>query len=136
LANKSKCPKSKNVKNKKAQSWKKSNLSNEVFSHMPLSFCANIFFHCVERQDGDMLTMEDDFDVELEEASRDKGRRPKVTREKRNEKYGYGGSKRKVKRNDEDAGDLSMFDKHGKGGFKGRKKTQRPGKQRRMQQRR
>jgi Eukaryotic rRNA processing protein EBP2 len=57
-----------------------------------------------------MLTMEDDFDVKLEEASQDKGRRPKITREKRNEKYGYGGSKRKVRQNDEDAGDLSVFD--------------------------
>jgi len=86
-----------------------------------------------------MLTTEDDFDVELEEASRaEKSHRPKMTREKRNEKYGYGGSKKKFKRNDEDAGDLSVFDRRSKGGFKGRKgkKPQRPGKQRRMQQRR
>lgn len=86
-----------------------------------------------------MLTTEDDFDVELEEASRaEKGHRSKLTRERRNEKYGYGGSKKKFKRNDDDAGDLSMFGKRSKGGFKGKggKQPQRPGKQRRMQQRR
>jgi rRNA-processing protein EBP2 len=93
-------------------------------------------YGCVERQNGGMLTTEDDFEVELEEASRaEKGPRPKLTRERRNDKYGYGGSKKKFKRNDDDdAGDLSVFDKRGKGERKG-KKSQRPGKSRRMQRR-
>ena len=95
----------------------------------------------VERQDGNQLTTENDFDVELETASSG-GKRPKITREKRNEKYGFGGNKRKQKRNDDDAGDLSSFDRRGKGGFRGgrggrggkRKGPQRPGKARRMKQ--
>jgi hypothetical protein len=72
------------------------------------------------RAQGTTLTTEDDFDVELEEASHDeKGAHGKMTRDRRNEKYGYGGSKKKFKRNDDDAGDLSVFDKRGKGGRRG-----------------
>lgn len=88
------------------------------------------------------MTTEDDFDVELEDVDTGRHKRPKMSREKRNEKYGYGGSKRSMKRNDDDAGDLSHFDKRGRGGFRGRTKggmgkrgPQRPGKRRRMQQR-
>jgi rRNA-processing protein EBP2 len=95
-----------------------------------------------ERQDGNTLTTEDDFDVELDAAQDGGGKRNKLTREKRNERYGFGGSKRKVKRNDDDAGDLSSFDRRGGRGFGGRGRggkrrggPQRPGKQRRMQQR-
>ena len=96
-----------------------------------------------ERQDGNALTTEDDFDVELEAAQeRGPGKRPKLTREKRNERYGFGGSKRKVKRNDDDVGDLSALDKRRRGGFqnkgkpgKRKGKPQRPGKARRMQKR-
>ena len=96
-----------------------------------------------ERQDGNTLTTEDDFDVELETADVGRGsKRPKTTREKRNEKYGFGGNKRKIKRNDDDAGDLSHFDKRAREGFgrrgrggKRRGGPQRLGKQRRMKQR-
>ena len=97
-----------------------------------------------ERKDGNTLTTEDDFDVELDAAQESGGKRNKLTREKRNERYGFGGSKRNIKRNDDDAGDLSSFDRRGgRGGFGGRGRggkrkggPQRPGKQRRMQQRR
>jgi len=64
-----------------------------------------------------------------------------MNREKRNEKYGFGGNKRQAKRNDDDAGDLSGLDRRSrpagnkKGIPKGGKKKQRPGKQRRMQKR-
>jgi len=99
----------------------------------------------LERQDGgNTLTTEDDFDVELDAAAETGGKRPKITREKRNDRYGFGGSKRKMKRNDEDVGDMSSFDRRGRGGFRGRGRggmkrgggrPQRPGKQRRMQKR-
>lgn len=73
------------------------------------------------------------------EAANPEGKRTKMTRERRNERYGFGGNKRKQKRDDEDAGDLSAFDRRGKGGFRGRggkrKGPQRPGKARRMQHR-
>jgi len=88
------------------------------------------------------LTTEDDFDVELDAAAENRGRQ-KITREKRNERYGFGGSKRKMKRDDQDVGDMSSFDRRGRGGFRGRGRggmksrgrPQRPGKQRRMQKR-
>jgi rRNA-processing protein EBP2 len=96
-----------------------------------------------ERQDGNTLTTEDDFDVELEAAQERGGKQPKMTREKRNDRYGFGGSKRKVKRNDDDVGDLSSFDKRGRGGAHARGRggnrrggPQRPGKQRRLQHKR
>jgi rRNA-processing protein EBP2 len=95
-----------------------------------------------ERQDGNTLTTEDDFDIELDAAQERGPKRPKMTREKRNERYGFGGSKRKTKRNDDDVHDLSSFDKRGRHRFQGkgrggkRKGPQRPGKQRRMQQKR
>lgn len=87
-----------------------------------------------ERQDGDIITAEDDFDVELEAVEDRKGhKRPKMTREKRNERYGFGGSKRKMKRNDDDVGDLSNFSKGTRTGHGGKKKiNKRPGKARRM----
>jgi rRNA-processing protein EBP2 len=95
-----------------------------------------------ERQDGNTLTTEDDFEVELEAAQEGGSRKkPKLSREKRNERYGFGGSKRQVKRNDDDAGDLSALDKRRRGfqskGKPGKRKgkAQRPGKQRRMQKR-
>ena len=51
--------------------------------------------------------------------------------------------KRKMKRNDDDVGDMSSFQRRGRGGFRGRGRggmkrggqPQRPGKQRRMQTR-
>ena len=98
----------------------------------------------LERQDGNTLTTEDDFDVELDAAVEKGGKRHKITREKRNERYGFGGNKRKMKRNDEDVGDMSSFDRRGgRGGFRGQGRgsmkrggrPQRPGKQRRMQNR-
>jgi len=96
-----------------------------------------------KRKDGGTLTTEDNFDVELDAAEGPKaGKRTKLTREKRNDRYGFGGSKRKEKRNDDDVGDMSSFEKRGRGGFRGRggrggKRgggAQRPGKRRRMQQ--
>ena len=90
------------------------------------------------------MTTEDDFDVELDAAAEKGGNRQKITREKRNERYGFGGSKRQMKRDDGDVGDMSSFDRRGRrGGFRGRGRggakrggrPQRPGKQRRMQQR-
>jgi rRNA-processing protein EBP2 len=90
------------------------------------------------------LTTEDDFDVELDAAAEKGGKRQKMTRDKRNERYGFGGSKRNMKRNDADVGDMSSFDRRGgRGGFSGRGRggakrggrPQRPGKQRRMQKR-
>lgn len=66
-----------------------------------------------------------------------------MSREKRNERYGFGGSKWKAKRNDDDAGDLSSLDKRRQRGFRGQNKgskkkggPQRPGKNRRMQMKR
>ena len=96
----------------------------------------------IERQDGNTLTTEDDFDVELDAADDGNGGKRKLTREKRNDRYGFGGSKRKEKRNDDDVNDMSSFDKRGgRGGFRGRGRggkrgggPQRPGKRRRMQQ--
>jgi hypothetical protein len=44
-----------------------------------------------------------------------------MTREKRNERYGFGRSKRHMKRDDGDVGDMSSFDRRGRrGGFRGR----------------
>jgi rRNA-processing protein EBP2 len=74
-----------------------------------------------------------------------------MTREKRNERFGFGGSKRGRKRDDGDVGDLEAFDRRGRGAMRGRgggrggggargrggiRKggPQRPGKQRRMKQ--
>src|SRR2546423_320149 len=99
----------------------------------------------LERQDGTTLTTEDDFDVELDNVANDsrrggRGGKPKISREGRNEKYGFGGNARKRKRDDSDV--WNETGKGGRGGFGGRGRggkkragPQRPGKQRRQQQR-
>jgi hypothetical protein len=70
-----------------------------------------------ERQDGNTLTTEDDFDIELEAAQERGPKRPKIPRKERNEQYGFGGSKRKIEKNNDDVHDLLSFNKKGQGRF-------------------
>jgi rRNA-processing protein EBP2 len=90
-----------------------------------------------------MLTTEEDFDVQLDSVDSGRGdKRSKMTREKRNERYGFGGPKRNNKRNDDDVGETSAFGNRGRGrggrgGLRGGKRKggpQRLGKNRRMHQ--
>lgn len=99
----------------------------------------------LKRKRGGLELDDEEFDVQLEEAlgeqkqaRRDPARaRPKMSRQKRNDKYGFGGKKRYNKSND-----AQTLDDFGgaRGGKKGarpaRKAQQRPGKSRRAAGRR
>jgi rRNA-processing protein EBP2 len=151
--NQFKCKNSKTAKKRNAQHSIKSKSSRKVTSPPPppVPWIERIVWLMEERQDGTTLTTEDDFDVELDNAVNE-GRRggggikSKMTRENRNEKYGFGGNVRKRKRDDGDVWDTGSRGggrgggRGGRGGGRGgrgakRGGPQRPGKQRRQQQR-
>ena len=136
----------------KIKTLKRSNPSPFLYFSFTSKSCPSIDSnaHVLEHQDGNTLTTEDDFDVELDNAASyggEKGAKPKMTRDKRNERYGFGGNKRQAKRNDDDVDDFgSGRGGGGRGGFKGREgrggkgrgngPPHSPGKQRRMQHKR
>ena len=105
----------------------------------------------LKRKRGGLELDDDEFDVQLEEALGERkqarreqaGHRPKMSRQKRNDKYGFGGKKRYNKSNDaqtlDDFGSRGAGKKGGKGGKGARppaRKAQRPGKARRAAGRR
>ncbi|OLL24903.1 putative rRNA-processing protein ebp2 [Neolecta irregularis DAH-3] len=63
------------------------------------------------KRGGEDLTTNDDFDVALDTASKkEEKKRPKVSRKKRDEKFGFGGKKRYSKSNDaKSSGDIDGF---------------------------
>lgn len=97
----------------------------------------------LKRKRGGLELDDDEFDVQLEEALDDQkqartnraGNRPKMSRQKRNDKYGFGGKKRYNKSNDLESLDHPGGARGKKGGRPARK-AQRPGKSRRAAGRR
>ncbi|WBW73616.1 rRNA processing protein Ebp2 [Schizosaccharomyces osmophilus] len=90
---------------------------------------------------GSDLTTEDDFDVTLAKAEKEENSKkptnkkgdgqPNMKRQKKNEKFGFGGRKRGTKSNDADSLAATEFGRKGLKALKGKGNKSRPGKARR-----